>query len=177
MAEPLLEMTPEGFDELERMFEKSPEVLNGAVLAIMRSIGRLLVPALKAETPVGATRRLRNTTVAQVRGRVVADLKVEIRQSAQSPNQFPYGRAVRGGTRPHFPPFRALIPWVESKLNVNPADAPGVAFVIARKISQVGTEPNPYHIKTFQSKVGEMDRIVSDEMAKAGERMVAIGNR
>jgi len=161
-AAPFIEFDTHGFKELERNFNKAPEHFYGAILTAYRKIGKLLVPAVKAETPVGATRKLRNTTVFQIRGRT-EDLQLEIRQSAESGDGFPYGIAVREGTRPHFPPVAALIPWVKAKLGiVDDAEAGKVAFLVARKISRVGTKANPYHDRVLGSNVGEIKRIVRE---------------
>lgn len=50
-----------------------------------------------------------------------------------------YAAAVEFGSRPHFPPVEALKDWAAEKLGDE-----DLAFVIARKISMVGTKPKPF---------------------------------
>jgi hypothetical protein len=159
-----VEFVPEGFDEIEKRFANSKESVRIVQRSVLQRIGKVMVPALKDETPKGSSRKLRNKTYSILMGDNTTDMRVEVRQVARSDRGFPYGIAVRTGTKPHFPPYRALIPWVKAVLDVPEAQAGGVAFVIARKISQVGTEANPYHVRAYESKVGEIQPIVEDEM-------------
>ena len=120
----------------------------------------MLVPQIKAASPRGATRRLANTTMFQIKGKG-QDMEMDIRQGAKSASGYFYGGAVRGGTRPHFPPSSALVDWVVVKLGIPLPAAKGVAFLIARKISRVGTKPNPYHKKVLQSNMTRIQDIVN----------------
>jgi len=100
------------------------------------------------------------------------DMRLEVRQSAFSPGGFPYGVAVREGTRPHFPPYRALIPWVIRKLGIsNEKEAARVAYLVARKISRVGTPANPYHIHVVEENMFGMQQIVNEEMVSMLARL------
>lgn len=52
-----------------------------------------------------------------------------------------YSAPVETGSQPHMPPYEALIPWVIRKLGITDEQtARGIAFVIARKIAQRGTQ-------------------------------------
>jgi hypothetical protein len=52
-----------------------------------------------------------------------------------------YASAVETGTRPHFPPPSALIPWVKQKFNPDTEEeALSIAFAIARSIAKRGTQ-------------------------------------
>lgn len=172
MAEPSagFEIETEGFEELQRKMGKSREYVLGAMHKILQRCGQLLVPALKANTPEGATRQLRRYTVFQVLG-TGEDMRLEVRQSARSSSGYAYGQAVRGGTRAHFPPYEALIPWVTAKLGVGGKEARNVAFLIARKISRVGTEPNPFHIKTFNQNKPKLEKIGKEELGRLVMRL------
>lgn len=169
-AEPTIQIIPVGWDELHKVFSGSREYVLGTLNRALRRMGKTLVPAVKNETPQGATHRLRNTTVAQVTG-TAEDMQLEIRQSAFSPKGFPYGAAVRMGTRPHFPPPAALVPWVERKLGLEGAEAQRVARAIAFKISRVGTQPNSYHTRAFESSVGELRSIMNEEVLAMLDRI------
>lgn len=57
----------------------------------------------------------------------------------------PYAWAVNFGTDPHGVNPKVLEGWVRRKLGIkNEKQAKSVAFLIARKISQRGTEPQPF---------------------------------
>lgn len=171
-AEPFIEIEARNFEELGKRFAKSREFMLVALNEALRRAGGILTPAIKDATPVGATKKLKNTTVFQVIGKA-EDMRMEVRQSAQSEKGFAYGVAVRTGTKPHFPPIDALVPWVRAKLNVPAERVRQVAFLIARKISRVGTKPNPYHVKAFESNVGRvkdaMKDAVVDFVARIGD--------
>lgn len=159
-ADATIEFIPEGWEEAAERFADSPEIVYGTINTMLRRMGQHLVPIVKQETPVGATSRLRNYTVFQVLGTRL-DQRMEIRQSAFR-GDYPYGVGVRLGTRPHFPPYRELIPWVIRKLGVDARQAPRVAFLVARKISKVGTKPNPYHERAFNASLSELQEMARE---------------
>lgn len=152
-----IEFIPEGWDEAAKRFADSPEIVYGELNTMLREMGRTLVPLVKQETPLGATHHLRNYTVFQVLG-TKDDQRMEIRQSAFS-GSYPYGVGVRMGTKPHFPPYKALIPWVTKVIGADVKMAPRIAFLIARKISKVGTKENPYHQRALDTAMPELTRI------------------
>lgn len=170
-AEGFIEFEMTGDKQMARRFGRGREFMFGAVVTAFRRIGRILVPDLRRETPVGARGKLRSSTVFQIMGRG-REMRLEIRQSAFSPGGFPYGVAVREGTKPHFPPIAALIPWVVKKLGIgDPKQARTVAFLIARKISKVGTKPNPYHERVFTSNISMIKRIIGEEIVNLATRV------
>ena len=60
--------------------------------------------------------------------------------------------ALELGTRPHMPPVAALEPWVKAVLGIRePKEIKSVAFLVARKISRVGTEPKKPFAKAAAS--------------------------
>ena len=66
-----------------------------------------------------------------------------------------YWKYIEYGTRPHFPPIQAIRKWIDVK-PVLPRPMKGklptkdqLAFLIARKISKVGTRPKPFLNKTI----------------------------
>ena len=165
MSKSVIEFQTVGWNELEANFDGGREIVLGGMNRMLRRIGQLLVPALKKNTPTGATNRLRNYTTSEIIGKS-EDMRLEIRQSARSKKEFPYGEAVRQGARPHFPPYEELTPWVKRKMDVDAINAPRVAFLVARKISMVGTKKNPYHVKTVEGIMSNMRSIVNEEFTK-----------
>jgi len=153
-----------GHEKLVEGLNDSPRTIALHLDRVLRKVGHILIPYLQSKTPVGATHHLRNQPYTHFRIFPSGyDMRLEIRQSARSKKGFPYGVAVREGTVPHFPPYRELIPWVEAVLGVHGKRAPQVAFLIARKISEVGTQPNPYHKDLISAHQGAIQTIVDDE--------------
>ena len=171
-AAPFIEVEPLNFDALANKFGNSRELMLASLNSTLRKTGKLLVPQIKAETPRGATNKLANSTVFQVLGRA-EDMRMEIRQSAFSTDGFPYGKAVRTGTKPHFPPIDPLIPWVMKKLGVAGSEAHQVAFLVARKISKVGTKAQPYHITVFNRNSSKLKEMLGDAV---GQVMVKLAD-
>ena len=126
----------------------------------LREIGQFMVPAVKAVTPRGASGRLRGRTFFEIKGKG-QDMEMKIVQPAKSDKGYYYGGAVRGGTRPHFPPPSALYDWVMVKLGVPMPAARGVAFLIARKISEVGTKPQPYQKEALKANMTKIQNVVN----------------
>lgn len=134
-----------GLDPKIKRFGRAGALFQTELNQVLRRVGKIVTPVVKRETPVGVTKRLRNSTVFQVVGGP-RNQKLEVRQSARS-GDFPYHLSVRKGSKPHFPPVEALIPWVKLKWSIpdTPAYlARGAAFVLARHISLKGTKANPY---------------------------------
>lgn len=85
---------------------------------------------------------------------------------------FDYAFAIEFGTEPHFPPVEAvtgqteaLDRWVEvsGKVSVGPdEDRETVALNIARKISQVGTNPQPFMRPTAKVMAPKLESELSD---------------
>lgn len=53
------------------------------------------------------------------------------------------------GSKPHFPPLQPLVEWVSTVLQLDGAEAKSVAFMIARKISKVGTKGQKMFARGF----------------------------
>jgi hypothetical protein len=79
-----------------------------------------------------------------------------------------YVAAVETGTRPHFPPPSALIPWV--KLKFHPAtdkEAESIAFAIARRIAKKGTQGHFMFERALEQLSGEAQGIMEKNVAQA----------
>lgn len=157
-----LRLDVEGLEQLMANLENGREFTLLALNNTLKRSAKILVPQLRKRTPKGASGKLKHSTTAEILGRR-EDMRLEIRQAARSKGGYFYGGAVRGGTRPHFPPYRELIPWVMKVLGVSPERAPSVAFLVARKISLVGTDPNPYHVRTIKANRRRIQKILNEE--------------
>jgi hypothetical protein len=81
-----------------------------------------------------------------------------------------YSSPVNDGSRPHFPPYEALIPWVIKKFGAtDEKTARSIAFLIARKIARVGTLPVGMYDKAYQQLMTEAQGILERAVAKSLE--------
>ncbi len=117
---------------------------------MLRDIGGVYTPALKAATPRGKTKKLANGTRFQVIGTNTSQ-ELQVRQGARTPDGDFYGGFVRGGTRPH---------------EIRPKKAGGVlvfmgrnGMVFARKVNHPGTKANPYHKRALEQTSGQINDI------------------
>lgn len=150
----------QGLDERIAAYRDGPEIVRTNVNQALHRIGQMMVPMLKAHTPVGASHLLRNRTYAEVGGGPYGQRLVVFQSAAR--NGYFYGAGVRGGTRPHMPPYRELIPWVRAVLGIGLPEGARVAWLIARKIARVGTRPNPYHVRALEQAAPGIQAIVSE---------------
>jgi len=66
-----------------------------------------------------------------------------------------YALPVELGSRPHWPPIAPIALWVRRKLGISDErEARSVAFLIARKISRVGSKPRLFFKRGFDSGKG-----------------------
>lgn len=69
-----------------------------------------------------------------------------------------YGKYVEFGTKPHFPPPKALELWCQRVLGAD--DPERAAYLVARAISQRGTKAQPHLRPAFAEHAGKLpDRI------------------
>ena len=160
----------QGLDERVRAYRAAPTMTRASINLALRRIGTLMVPILKAHTPVGASHRLRNKTYFRVGGGPFGQ-RLVVWQAAQSPGGYFYGAFVRGGTRPHMPPYRELIPWVRAVLGIGLPEGARVAWLIARKIARVGTRPNRYHERALHAAMPGIQAIVNETGATIAARL------
>ena len=85
-------------------------------------------------------------------------------------NPAPHFESVEFGTEPHFPPIAALIPWVKRILKVSgEKEARSVAYAIALKIADVGTEGAHMAQEAFEDneyKIYQMLEQIPDEIVR-----------
>ena len=157
-----MELRMEGLDVILRG-TSDPEVLRDPITIGFRQSGQAIAREESEEAPRGADSALARSMEAEVEHRSPYPTFVRVGPSVA------YGQYVAEGTRPHFPPPRALERWVRLKLGVPQDEVRSVAFLIARKISQTGTEANPFHIRGLENAKPELIRIwgrVADGIAR-----------
>jgi hypothetical protein len=135
----------------------------------MQLIGERGVQLTVEHTPVGATGNLANTIFPHLEQG--AGLLTEI--ITAGPPADVYSAPVEEGTRPHFPPYEALIPWVVRKFGVTDEQAArALAFVIARKISRRGTMGAHMFAQALNAleaeAVGILERSIAESLGQSG---------
>lgn len=122
---------------LEANLRAAPGVVREELLAAMTEADMLLLREVKERMPSGAF-----GASGGMKGRSFNEERVgEIGVEGFVGSSAPYTEYVELGTRPHFPPIEALIDWVKVKFSISDdREARGVAFLVARKISRVGTK-------------------------------------
>ncbi len=142
-----------GAPELERALALSPEVMAQEVGRAMTA-SLLLVEADARRNVAHDTRQLMNSITHTVRaeGR---GLVGRVGPSAR------YGLYVERGSRPHYPPVRALVGWAR-RHGVSP-------YAVQRAIGRRGTRARPFLLPAFTANA---HRVVA-LFARAGAQVVA----
>lgn len=115
----------EGLDKIQEAFKKAPALvvseLKNAIqraLIILQNSARQYVP--KDTSNLGS--QIKTEMTNALSGQVNADTK--------------YALFVHEGSKPHWPPIKAITPWA-NRHNIPP-------FLVARSIAKKGTKPQPF---------------------------------
>ncbi len=124
---------------VESLWKQFPEVMNASLLPVVTEIDLLLQGELQQQLPRGAGGI---SGGAGLVGSLFTNEEVlsnNVIGMVASP--LAYAEYVELGTKPHFPPIEPLQDWVTAKLGItDESEARSIAFLIARKISRVGTK-------------------------------------
>ncbi|MCH2092724.1 MAG: hypothetical protein MK141_14265 [Pseudoxanthomonas sp.] len=100
---------------------------------------------------------------------LLADNVIGITASA-----LPHAEYVEVGTRPHFPPLQPLEDWVQAKLGITEdSERRSVAFLIARKISRVGTKGDGTWARVAEAGEPEVMRRYAEGVDRVLDRLGA----
>lgn len=131
-------------DELLLDLEIKAEGL-GNLVKTQEIIGQTVKGALAREV-TSLLKDLRETLPA-ASGRLRDSLQISLSQEdntfrAKIRTDLPYALAVEKGTRPHRPPLAPLISWARGTPGLAGSEKDGrrIAFLVARKITRVGTK-------------------------------------
>jgi hypothetical protein len=131
----------------------------GELNRALRQTGRILVPALKSETPV-RTGRLKNSTRFQIQGGP-GDQRLEIRQGAKTPEGTHYLPFVVLGTRPH-----TIVPRGGGVLRFEI----GGRTVFAKKVNHPGNRPNKYPQRVLNRARPQIEQITRQAGVRIASR-------
>jgi hypothetical protein len=150
----MMEFEVRGMDELVERARRSDTVAKITVNEGFRALAKLVVPRLRANTPVRGG-KLASTTVGEILGQL-DDQELEIRQAARSPEGVFYGYIVREGRGPvHAKKARALHFFIGGQEFFRKSVGPAA--------------PNPYHRRTLEEVGPEIQEIVN----RMGQRIAA----
>jgi HK97 gp10 family phage protein len=120
-------------------------------------------------------------------GRLRSDLHHSVHlkgidSSAEVGTEVKYAPAVEFGTKPHFPPPKALEGWVrrkgisariagkKKKAGTTSSEDTRAAFIIARAISKKGTKPHPFMQPAKTDLEENMDQMLVESFLRAKQR-------
>ncbi len=147
--------------------QRAPQIVIAELEAAVTEADALLQREVQDRTPIGAHGLLRESIFHREE---VSDSGV----SGLVASPLIYAEPVELGTRPHFPPLQPLIDWVMHSPHFgisNEKIARGIAFLIARKISRVGTKGQHMFGITFQAQEGQVQAIFERAVGRIATRL------
>jgi len=117
----------------KKLIKKYPQKLYEVNKRFLPDAGALIQGEAKRNL-----RANRTTNEGQLRSSIVSDVG---RDEVKIGSNLEYAAHVEYGTRPHFPPISAIQEWARKKIGDG---SKSTAFLIARKISRVGTKAQPF---------------------------------
>lgn len=128
-----LSISIENLDAIRRAMSNFPGEAQRELLAACQQSALLLQREWMERMPRGAT------------GLTAGSIQTDAKETATGAmgmvgSTQPAVAFVELGTRPHMPPYKALVPWVRAVLGVQePRELERTAYLVARKIAREGT--------------------------------------
>lgn len=162
-----LHMTLAGLDALQRGFAQAPDMTRRELLGAMTQ-GTLLVEREAKEAMPKVTGMTAGSIASDAFSTPVGVMGVV--GSSQPSASF-----VELGTKPH-PVSKegrvALESWVRAKLGVSAKEAPGVAYLVARKIARKGTKAQRPFENALAATQGQVLRMLEDAAGRVAAHLV-----
>lgn len=164
-------------EKVKLLLEKAPEELRAAIelgsAKLLSEMQRTAQSILEGHTPYPAV----------AFGNLVRGIDFEVATQPPlggllfvKPPADVYALPVETGTRPHFPPTAALLPWILKKFpGAEEKQAKSFAFLIARKISKVGTKGVFFFERTRAAHEGDAAAAYEEFLDAAIARLEASG--
>lgn len=131
-------------------------IIDDAMLARMQKSLDAFQQAVMVETPVGVSGNLRGSLSTYIEG-------VSLDWTGTLTTALVYGESVEFGRKPgRMPPPQALELWVVRKWGIDPANAMGVSWALARHIAAHGTKGAFMFQKGFDNALPAVMRLWDD---------------
>lgn len=153
----------EELEAIRRAMQRFPQAARGELLAACQQSALLLQREWMERMP-------------RASGRTAGTISVKTEETptgarAQVGSDQPAALFVELGTRPHMPPYKALVPWVRAVLGVQePRELERVAYLVARKIAREGTPAQRPMAQTFEACRSQVEGI----FAAAAQRLAGM---
>lgn len=164
MAEIRLKIKVEGMDRVRRKLQKDA-LWAKPIQRFLERAARTIELHAKEKAPVD-TGRLRASIGFQV-------MDLPTMQAIIAPKAH-YGAYVEFGTRPHWPPLKAMQPWAQR--HGFPRGRAG-AFLLALAISRHGTKAHPYMRPAAEQSKGAIQRFARDAAEETKQNWQREGGR
>lgn len=162
-----LHMSLAGVDALARGFEQAPELTQRTLLATMTQATMLVEREAKDAMP---------KVTGMTAGSIASDaFSTPVGVMGVVGSSQPSATFVELGTKPHWIGKEnrvALEAWVRAKLGVSAKDAPGVAYLVARKIARKGTKAQHPLQKVATANEGQVLRMFEDAAGRVAAYLV-----
>ena len=147
--------------ELAALWARAPAICREELLGAITEMDLLLQREVQEATP---------TAQGTLRAGMHSEESVsEFGVTGLVGSSLSYAEPVELGTKPHFPPVEALTDWVRVKLGISEErEIRSVAFLIARKISRVGTKG----AFMFRDTLKRLEPVLDERFGKARDRIV-----
>lgn len=159
MADNTLVISIQGLDELRAKFQKSPQKVSAELYKALLKSGITMQRLGREEAPIDRG-QLRNKIKYMLRAG-----SVEI-----GPRGVPYAAAVHEGSRPHFPPIKALTGREES-LDLWARRHGMDPFLLARSIARKGTRANPFMTRALGRGTNDVRRLFNVAVQRIVEEL------
>lgn len=154
--------------QLAQAWQRAPAIVAEEMEAAIQLSTGMLHSEIVDTTPVGASGGSGAGLGGSISYQVTASL-AEVTGLVQTAN--PYAVAVEMGTKPHFPPVEPIRDWVEARLGVAEKDSRNVAYLIARKISRVGTQGAHMFGNAIERLTPDIERTVKAALGRVLNRL------
>lgn len=148
-----MEVTVHGFKELRNSLNNTPEIFNTVMKGALTQSAKRIQKRAIINAPEATGNLKGNISI------------VNKKYSAEIIAKPKYAIFVEKGTKPHWPPIDVM-----EKYGLLRFGKAGLGFVIARKISRVGTKANPFMRKSFDSSLNEIENIFN----QAGNTLIKL---
>lgn len=147
-----MSISAQALAQLQAGLRQAPAIAERELLATVTEAALLVQHEVQDNIPHGATGLTRASVTAEAFSTPTGPLGVV--GSSQ-----PSALFLELGTKAHMPPVAALVPWVQAVMGLRDQEAQRVAFLVARKISRVGTKAQAPFARGLAAVSAQIDQM------------------